>query len=169
VNALTRPAGAWALALAGVVTFYWIHVANVLHPGGARDVGALALDGAALVAGVVLAWLLVRRSARGTGFRRKLGAGAAVVVLLWLPFYALCAGRGGERIDGGLDLGRVAAEREVVTDTPSPPNVLFIVLDTTRTDCLGCYGSSDDVTPNIDALARASLLFEQAVTPEPLT
>lgn len=169
VNALTRPAGAWALALAGVVTFYWVHIANVLYPGGARDTAALALDGAALIAGAVLAWVLVRRASGGNGVRRVLVAGAVVAALLWLPFYAMTAGRGGERIDGGLDLGRASPSGEVVADTAGLPNVLFIMLDTTRTDCLGCYGSGDGITPNIDALASESLLFEQAVTPEPLT
>ncbi|MFH1689489.1 MAG: sulfatase [Candidatus Eisenbacteria bacterium] len=169
VGALTRPSGAWSLGLAGMITLYWVNAINVLHPGRARETAVLVLDAAALAAGLVLACVLVRWSARGSGARQILGASAVVVVLLWLPFYSLSAGRGGERIDGGLDLGRVAVERAVMTDTPSPPNVLLVMLDTTRTDCLGCYGSTDGITPNMDALAGESLLFEQAVTPEPLT
>jgi len=169
VNALTRPPAAWALAFAGIVAFYWVDAANVLYPGGSREPAALALDGAALVAGAVLACVLVRRADRGGGVRRALVAGAVVTVVLWLPFYALIAGRAGERIDGGPDLRRVDVERVVQSDIASPPNVLLIMLDTTRTDCLGCYGATDGVTPNIDRLASESLLFEQAVTPEPLT
>ncbi len=168
-SALTRPHGARALVLAGIVAFYWIDAANVLYPGGARDLVVLVLDGTALAAGVVLAWVLVRRADRGAGVRRTLATGAVVTVVLWLPFYALTAGRAGERIDGGPDLRRVDVERVVESDVASPPNVLLIMLDTTRTDCLGCYGAPDGVTPNIDRLAQESLLFEQAVTPEPLT
>ncbi len=168
-SALTRPAGAWGLMLAVIVAFYWVDAANVLYPGGSREPVVLALDGAALAAGGVLAWVLVRRAGRGGGVRRALVAGAVVTVVLWLPFYALSAGRAGERIDGGPDLRRVAVERVVRSDVALPPNVLLIMLDTTRTDCLGCYGTQDGVTPNIDRLASESLLFEQAVTPEPLT
>lgn len=49
------------------------------------------------------------------------------------------------------------------------PNVVLITLDTTRADHLGCYGYVDGRTPNIDALARAGVLFTQATSPAPLT
>jgi arylsulfatase A-like enzyme/tetratricopeptide (TPR) repeat protein len=49
------------------------------------------------------------------------------------------------------------------------PNVILITLDTTRADHLGCYGDREARTPNLDALARAGVLFEQAATTAPLT
>jgi arylsulfatase A-like enzyme/Tfp pilus assembly protein PilF len=49
------------------------------------------------------------------------------------------------------------------------PNVLFITLDTTRADRLGCYGYSPTLTPTLDALAAEGVLFERARTPAPLT
>ena len=49
------------------------------------------------------------------------------------------------------------------------PNVVLITLDTTRADHLGCYGYPYVRTPNLDALARRGVLFEQAVTVSPLT
>jgi len=51
----------------------------------------------------------------------------------------------------------------------SQPNVILVTLDTTRADHLGCYGDRDARTPNLDALARAGVLFEQAASPAPLT
>ena len=48
-------------------------------------------------------------------------------------------------------------------------NVLLISIDTCRADYLSCYGYPDRTTPNIDALAKESLLFENAITPIPLT
>ena len=48
-------------------------------------------------------------------------------------------------------------------------NVMLISIDTCRADYLSCYGYPDRTTPNIDALAKESLLFENAVTPIPLT
>jgi arylsulfatase A-like enzyme len=169
VAALASPTSARALALAGVTALYWIHAINVLHPGGPRDAAVLVLGAAALAVGLLLAWLLVRWSTRRTGAGRMLGASAVVAVLLWLPFYSIVIGRTGERVEGALALGRVTADRADVTGPSPAPNVLVVVLDTTRTDCLGCYGDENSVTPNIDALADESLLFEQAVTPEPLT
>jgi len=48
-------------------------------------------------------------------------------------------------------------------------NVLFITLDTVRADRLGCYGCADAETPTLDRLAQKGVLFEQAMTPVPIT
>jgi len=44
----------------------------------------------------------------------------------------------------------------------SQPNVILISLDTLRPDYLGCYGSKEPYSPNIDRLASESLLFKNA-------
>ncbi len=49
------------------------------------------------------------------------------------------------------------------------PNVLLIVLDTTRADKLGCYGSNLGATPNIDQLAEQSVRFERCYAHAPWT
>lgn len=166
---LTRPGAAWAVLLSGWLAFYWVYAANVLNSGGARDARSLALDGLALLAGLAVAAALLVRV--GAGARRREAAvwTALAVALLWLPFYWTAAGRTGERVDAGPDLSRVASDRAFSGDSARAPNLLLVVFDTTRTDCLGCYGASDAETPNIDRLAEDGLLFEQAVTPEPLT
>ena len=43
----------------------------------------------------------------------------------------------------------------------APPNVLFIAIDDLRTD-LACYGNSQIISPNIDALATVGTLFNRA-------
>ncbi len=48
-------------------------------------------------------------------------------------------------------------------------NILFITLDTTRADQLGCYGNETGLTPNLDALAAEATVFEEAISPVPLT
>ena len=48
-------------------------------------------------------------------------------------------------------------------------NLLVITLDTTRTDALGLYGNTRAVTPRIDELGQAGLVFEECYTPVPLT
>jgi arylsulfatase A-like enzyme len=52
---------------------------------------------------------------------------------------------------------------------PQGPNVLLLTLDTTRVDALSCYGGPLAKTPRLDALARESLRFTQAVTTAPYT
>lgn len=48
-------------------------------------------------------------------------------------------------------------------------NVLFISMDTTRADALGCYGGHDSKTPNIDRLAAEGTRFATCVAAAPLT
>lgn len=50
-----------------------------------------------------------------------------------------------------------------------PPNVLLVTLDTTRADRFGCTGHAAAHTPNLDAFAQRSVLFERAMTAIPLT
>lgn len=48
-------------------------------------------------------------------------------------------------------------------------NIVLIVIDTLRADSLGCYGSSRDTSPNIDALADSGILFERAYSSSSMT
>src|SRR5258706_8852586 len=50
-----------------------------------------------------------------------------------------------------------------------PPNVILITLDTTRADRMGFLGSKRGLTPNLDALARQSVVFTHAYSQVPLT
>lgn len=45
------------------------------------------------------------------------------------------------------------------------PNIVFILLDNLGQEWLGCYGSEEGVTPNLDALAREGLRVEHCYTP----
>ena len=49
------------------------------------------------------------------------------------------------------------------------PNIVLITLDSTRADRMGFLGSKAKVTPNLDGLARQSMIFEQAYSQAPLT
>ena len=50
-----------------------------------------------------------------------------------------------------------------------PPNIILITLDTTRADRMGFLGSLRGLTPNLDALARQSVVFTRAYSQAPLT
>jgi len=52
---------------------------------------------------------------------------------------------------------------------PQPPNVILITLDTTRADRMGFLGSERGLTPNLDTLARQSVVFTRAYSQVPLT
>jgi arylsulfatase A-like enzyme len=49
------------------------------------------------------------------------------------------------------------------------PNVLLIVLDTVRADCLGAYGYPRPTTPALDRLAKRAIRFEEARATAPWT
>ncbi|MCP5053818.1 MAG: sulfatase [bacterium] len=49
------------------------------------------------------------------------------------------------------------------------PNVLLITVDTLRPDYIGCYGSPDVKTPNIDRLAASGVQFMRNVSPSQCT
>ncbi|MCH7828658.1 sulfatase [Patescibacteria group bacterium] len=50
---------------------------------------------------------------------------------------------------------------------PVPYNVILVIIDTLRADHLGMYGYSRNTSPNLDRLAKESILFEQAITQAP--
>ena len=47
----------------------------------------------------------------------------------------------------------------------SQPNVVLVAIDSLRPDHLGCYGYGKNTSPNIDALAAESVVFDQAFAP----
>ncbi len=50
----------------------------------------------------------------------------------------------------------------------APPHVVLIMADHLRRDCLSCYGDLQVRTPNLDALAEESVIFDQAYCATPL-
>jgi arylsulfatase A-like enzyme len=52
----------------------------------------------------------------------------------------------------------------------TPPNVLLVVIETTRADHVGCYGYFRDTTPAIDLwMAEGGTLFENAIVSAPFS
>jgi arylsulfatase A-like enzyme/Tfp pilus assembly protein PilF len=58
---------------------------------------------------------------------------------------------------------------EEPVETPAPPPLILISIDTLRSDRLPAYGYGAGTTPAIDRLAREGVLFEHAFSPVPLT
>jgi arylsulfatase A-like enzyme len=55
------------------------------------------------------------------------------------------------------------------TSAAGKPNIVLITLDSTRADRMGFLGAKTKLTPNLDAMARQSMVFEQAYSQAPLT
>src|ERR1700692_3000231 len=68
-----------------------------------------------------------------------------------------------------LSLILMVASAIAVTVAPQPPNVILITLDTVRADRMGFLGSDRKLTPNLDTLARQSVVFTRAYSQVPLT
>ncbi|MFP6584384.1 MAG: sulfatase-like hydrolase/transferase [Candidatus Hydrogenedentota bacterium] len=68
-----------------------------------------------------------------------------------------------------------AEESDDATVVPEPiaeldrPNVVWILIDTLRSDHVGAYGYERDTTPHIDALAERGVLFERHFAQAPNT
>jgi hypothetical protein len=55
------------------------------------------------------------------------------------------------------------------TPNAEHPNIILITLDTTRADRMGFLGSKRGLTPNLDAVASKSVVFERTYSHVPLT
>ena len=49
------------------------------------------------------------------------------------------------------------------------PNIILITMDTTRVDRLSCYGYGRPTTPNLDVLAKDSVVYSRAYAPSSWT
>ena len=63
----------------------------------------------------------------------------------------------------------LAAPKPGALSTATSPNIVLITLDTVRADRMGFLGSKLGLTPNLDALARQSVVFTRAYAQVPLT
>ena len=58
----------------------------------------------------------------------------------------------------------------IASAAPAPrPNIILITLDTTRADRMGFLGSKAGLTPNLDAVASKSVVFDRAYSHVPIT
>ena len=117
-----------------------------------------------IVAGIAAAYWAAWRGARAAMVRQRLARRllSAGVVCAALVFVA-----GAWQLN--RTVGFLGGSMPGLTARPRPadgrPNVLLVVLDTLRSDRLGCYGHERNVSPNLDAFAAGATLFEQAVAP----
>ncbi len=56
---------------------------------------------------------------------------------------------------------------EEAAKQPQRPNILFLMTDQHRFDCLGCMGNHVIRTPNLDRIAREGIRFTSAYSSTP--
>ncbi|GAA0879016.1 sulfatase [Algoriphagus jejuensis] len=61
-------------------------------------------------------------------------------------------------------LGFKSIQSKAPAEKAAPPNVIFVLADQWRSDAVGYAGNNEVITPNLDKLAKESLVFENAVT-----
>src|SRR5262245_45652736 len=66
-----------------------------------------------------------------------------------------------------LVLNVLTGERQVTAQ--QKPDIILVTLDTTRADRMGFLGSTRALTPNLDALAKESIVFTRAYAQAPIT
>ncbi|MFO8055903.1 MAG: sulfatase [bacterium] len=107
---------------------------------------------AGLVSGLVLAWVMFAkwRLPGPAGRLRKASVPALLLVVLGGGLYSLVFAAPEHK-------GR------------APDRVLFITIDTTRSDFLSCYGYGRQTSPNLDRLAESGVRFTRAFCPRGVT
>jgi len=95
-----------------------------------------------------------------SGCQRVAGAGAVALAVLPLALWLTYSTPGGLMREAA-PLHRALGERR--------PNIILISIDALRPDLLGCYGNASGLTPNLDAFAAESTVYEAAYAPAPWT
>ncbi|HPQ14264.1 MAG TPA: sulfatase [Bryobacteraceae bacterium] len=130
--------------------------------GGKAMVFAAGL--AVVLLAIVVASVFAGRRLRARFARRPAGkfapAGAALALACGL--LAVSAWLGWPRISS-------AEAQAAAVQSSSQPNVVIMVMDTVRADHLSLHGYSRRTTPNLEALARDSVVYKNAIAPSDMT
>jgi arylsulfatase A-like enzyme len=112
-------------------------------------------------------WLLLRGRAEPVALSRASGARARGLRLAGL---GLCVVFGLSFLPAIFRRGEPQRpSRQASGQRADGPNVLLIVMDTTRADHLSCYGYPRKTTPHLDRFAQEGIVFEQATAAAPWT
>ncbi|HEY8515802.1 MAG TPA: sulfatase-like hydrolase/transferase [Candidatus Binatia bacterium] len=152
------PGGRLKLLVVALILFHWAVyiVANANHRFRVPLLPFFLLYVGPLLVGA--GRRTVRERWRLAGAGASLAAFAAVLATPWL-----------RRLLVALLVVPLLTGCQTTSATSGPPNVVLVSIDTLRPDHLGVYGYERTTSPNIDALARDGVVFENAVSPSSWT
>jgi arylsulfatase A-like enzyme len=150
-NTHSRLLGMEAGALALVIFGYHI---NDRYLPSLDDPVSIIWNVIFLLSSIIVGFLFIRILNRPAGDKVLNGFTAGLSIYIFISILALASGH------------RIASN-DSVQDTR--PNILLIVLDTTRPDHLGVYGYDRDTSPNLDSFGAENHVFRNCRTPMPLT
>ena len=119
---------------------------------------------AAVLAGSAFLWLVLYRVWRRALSRRRGRPGGSPLVFTALAV-AVALVVIGVASRQREPVGRPAERGAAATNL----NILLVVVDALRADHLGCYGYSEDTSPNLDRMASEGVLFTRAHSQAPRT
>jgi hypothetical protein len=71
--------------------------------------------------------------------------------------------------DVNVAWGEPQVENRTLAPAPPRPSIVLVLVDTLRRDYLGFHGFDGPISPNLDRLARESVVFDNAFTQAPWT
>ncbi|MFT7463801.1 MAG: hypothetical protein ACI9EF_002149, partial [Pseudohongiellaceae bacterium] len=107
-------------------------------------------------------WPVAPREALRQSHRGTLNTAATLMVAFGLSLSS-CADEPAGHNGQAPDPGAASGAQHGTTTPSSPPNVLFISIDTLRADHLDAYGYEHATAPNLTQLAQQGALFERCI------
>jgi arylsulfatase A-like enzyme/lipid-A-disaccharide synthase-like uncharacterized protein len=144
-------------------------VAGMTSSGGSNDLNIndlarILISIGCLLFGSYLTRWIRRRPDLSARFRasvkRSFDAAGTITSRLFVPCLAILL---------IVNIGAAVLSMRAQASAAKKPNIIFIMMDTTRADHLGCYGYPVNTSPNIDNLARQGVRFTHAVAQAPFT
>ena len=160
----------WPLRAALVVAYGAVGAALLLAGAVVVRRWAMAVAAVGFALFATLPWLNFSLLPRFGSLRSLIG-NAAVIVILAVLVPVLLRARGVAGVAIALlaiavnvwPTGRSSStgREQLAAHAPLPFNVVLVLIDTLRADHLGAYGYGPATSPNFDALARDSTVFER--------
>jgi arylsulfatase A-like enzyme len=147
-----------SIALFGVFYLYDVGLTHAERTELLSYLVVLPLALGAAIAGWLL-FLLCAKLFRRTGPQVPLAVTTFVVLLILQVIPAGWFSYRGAGDSAGMDTAGFDPR----------PNVILLIMDTTRKDALSCYGNPWNTTPNLDRVASEGVLFSRAYAPAPWT
>ncbi len=144
-----------AVAGGGVAAVASFHAFDVVIPPGSRsEIGRYLAASAPFVAGVVALCLLLTFAGR----RNPNGLSCARVALSVVALSVLVLGGARTLVGSGAPPSSVSARENA-------PDVVLLVMDTTRSDNLSVYGNKGIQTAGLQRIADEGLVYDRAYSP----